>query len=286
MSQVQVQEFFDQDTNTVSYVVFDRETRDGVVIDPVWDFQPADGTLTNSSLLKIQRYITNQELRIHYILETHPHADHVTGAQWLKAKLSGSKVAIGEGISAVQKVFKKMLNLEDEFPTDGSQFDLLLKDGATYHAGSLSIEVISTPGHTPACCCLKIGENLFTGDVLFMPDNGTGRCDFPLGSAEELFDSIQRLYLLDSSTNIYPAHDYPKDREVRFRTTIEEQKRSNIHVPAGRSREEFVKFRTERDRQLTAPRLLFPSIQINIRAGHLPPPESNGAQYLKHSYDL
>ena len=221
-------------------------------------------------------------LKLHYILETHAHADHLTGAQPLKALFPGAKVAIGARITEVQNVFKQIFNFGDQFATDGRQFDVLLQDGSETKAGSLTFKTIYTPGHTPACASYLIGDAVFTGDALFMPDSGTGRCDFPAGSAEVLFESISKLYKLPDSTRFFTGHDYqPNGRELRFESTIGESKRSNIQLTGTTSKADYVSFRTARDKTLSAPRLLLPSIQVNADAGHLPAAESNGKRYLK-----
>jgi len=234
-------------------------------------------------------FVRQKDLNILYILETHAHADHLSGAQALKQRFPGAKTAIGEHITRVQEVFKQAFDLPRDFKTDGRQFDRLLADGQTLHAGSLTIGVIHTPGHTPACVTYHIGDNLFTGDALFMPDFGTGRCDFPAGSAEDLYDAITgRLYTMPDDTAVYVGHDYmPGGREMAFRSTIGEEKRANVQLPAGRSREEFVSFRTGRDKTLSAPKLLFQSVQVNIDAGRLPEASPNaGVRYLKIPVNL
>lgn len=277
-----VKDFFDKNTSTLTYIVYDTKTRDAVVLDPVWDYDPASSEMSTTSTDAVVEFIKNENLNIHFILETHAHADHVSGSQVLKQHISGSKIGIGKNITKVQEVFKDIYNLEKNFPVDGRQFDFLLEEGKTYHAGSISIEVIFTPGHTPACSSYLIEDMIFVGDLLFMPDYGTGRCDFPSGSADDLFNSVQKLYKLPDMTKVYTGHDYqPNGRALEFKSTIGEQKKNNLHIKTNTTREDFVKFRTERDKTLSAPRLLLPSIQINIDAGHLPPPEDNGTRYLK-----
>lgn len=278
----QVKEFFDKATWTLTYVVYDPETRDALILDPVWDYDPAASKMSTESTDVVVDFINKEKLKVHLILETHAHADHVTGSQILKKIFPQAKVGIGANITKVQNVFKGVFNLAEDFKTDGSQFDLLLEEGKTYHAGSIAINVIYTPGHTPACSSYLIDNAVFTGDALFMPDYGTGRCDFPAGSAEDLYESVQKLYQLPDETKVYTGHDYlPHGRDLRFVATIGEEKEKNIHLKKGTSREEFVQFRTQRDRQLAAPRLLLPSVQVNIDAGHLPEAESNGTRYLK-----
>jgi len=220
-------------------------------------------------------------LKVHWVLDTHVHADHLSGAHELKARFH-SKAAIGSNIAVVQEIFKGAFNLAKDFPTDGRQFDRLLKDGDVIEAGTLKVEVMHTPGHTPACNTYRIGDAIFTGDVLFIPDIGVARCDFPRGSAQDLYRSVtQRLYCLPDDTPVYVGHDYPKGREMRYMTSIGESKQSNVDLPAGRSEAEFVDRINARDKQLAAPRLLFPSLQVNINAGVLPRAENNEISYLK-----
>lgn len=277
-----VKEFFDKDTWTLTYVVYDLKTRDAVVLDPVWDYDPVASQMSTLSIDAVVEFIKKEKLNVHFILDTHAHADHVTGSQVLKTYLPNAKIGIGKNIIKVQEIFKSVYNLKSDFPVDGRQFDFLLEEGKTYQAGSISIDVIFTPGHTPACSSYVIEDMVFTGDVLFMPDYGTGRCDFPSGSANDLFNSVQKLYKLSDETKVYTGHDYqPGGRPLKFQSTIGEQKKNNIHLKIETTREDFVKFRTERDKTLSAPRLLLPSLQINIDAGHLPASEDNGIRYLK-----
>lgn len=278
-----VKEFFDNDTWTLTYIVYDNETKDAVILDPVWDYDPASSKMTSRSAQLVLDFISNTNLKVHYILETHAHADHVSGSQILKRKLPEAKIGIGAKITEVQKVFKDVFNLDSKFKTDGSQFDILLEEGKTLHAGSLKIETLFTPGHTPACSSYIIGDAVFTGDALFMPDYGTGRCDFPAGSADQLFTSVhEKIYKLPDHFRVFVGHDYmPKGRPLAFESTIAEEKSKNIQLNHETSREKFVDFRKNRDKTLAAPRLLLPSVQINIDAGHLPQPENNGASYLK-----
>jgi len=274
--------WFDSLTSTLTYCAYDEKTKDAVVIDPVWDYDAASGSLTEKPISLVRDFLKSKDLKLHLILETHAHADHVTGAQPLKKDHPHAKVAIGSRITEVQVAFKSIFNLDDRFATDGRQFDLLLKDGQHTAAGSLSIKTMFTPGHTPACVSYLIGDAVFTGDALFMPDSGTGRCDFPAGSAIELYQSIKKLYALPETTRVFVGHDYqPGGRPVQWESTIGEQKRSNIQLKASTSENEFVTARHTRDKTLSAPKLLFPSIQINAAAGHLPPPEANGQRYLK-----
>lgn len=278
-----IKHFYDESTNTLTYLVYDKKTKDAVVIDPVWDFDPPSGALTNTSNEILFKAIEDEGLTLHYILETHAHADHLSGSKLIKEKYPKAKLAIGENITKVQEVFKGVFNLEDGFKTDGSQFDELLKDGQTVKAGSLEFKVIFTPGHTPACASYLIEDAVFTGDALFMPDFGTGRCDFPAGSATDLYNSVHnKLYELPDETRVFTGHDYqPGGRELQFESTIGIEKQKNIQLKAETTEAEFVKFREERDKKLSAPKLLLPSIQVNIRAGHLPPEEDNGVSYLK-----
>jgi glyoxylase-like metal-dependent hydrolase (beta-lactamase superfamily II) len=276
-----VEPFFDPATSTLTYVVFDPESRDAVIVDPVADFDPLAVRVTYTSNDRVVRFVQERGLNVGWILETHAHADHLSGAPDLRRRL-GARVAIGAGITKVQATFKHILGLPDAFATDGSQFDALIPDGGELQAGTLTVRAIATPGHTPACVTWQIDDALFTGDAMFMPDGGTGRCDFPQGSADDLYTSIQRLYALPDETRVFVGHDYqPGGRALRWETTLGAQKAGNIQLPAGRSRDEFVQFRTARDATLSPPRLLFPSIQVNIDAGALPAPEANGIAYLK-----
>jgi glyoxylase-like metal-dependent hydrolase (beta-lactamase superfamily II) len=279
---MRIETFFDPATWTLTYVVFDEATRDAVVIDPVLDYDPLAVSTTLSSNERVAAFIDDNALSLKAILETHAHADHLSGSQWLKERY-GAPVMIGEHIKTVQQTFKGIFNLPADFPTDGSQFERLLRDGETLQAGSLEIRVLHTPGHTPACVSLLIGDAVFTGDALFMPDFGTGRCDFPAGSAEELYRSVtSKLYTLPDETRVFVGHDYlPNGRPLRYESTIGEEKAQNIQLPAARSREDFVKFRTERDKTLRPPNLIFQSVQVNVDAGHLPEPDGNGIRYLR-----
>lgn len=282
-----VNAFFDPRTFTLTYVVWDPETRDAVVIDPVLDYDPTTGRIWEDSNQRVLDFVGANGLRVHWILETHAHADHLSGSQGLKAA-TGASVVIGQQITEVQEVFAPVFGLGDGFPRDGSQFDRLLSDGESLEAGSLTVRAIHTPGHTPACLSYLIGDAVFTGDALFMPDYGVGRCDFPRGSAETLYSSVHdRLYALPAETRVFVGHDYqPGGRELRFRTTIGESKAHNKQLTANTSRESFVFFRKERDATLDPPKLLFPSIQLNINAGELPKAEANGMSYLKYPLNL
>jgi glyoxylase-like metal-dependent hydrolase (beta-lactamase superfamily II) len=279
---MEVQTFFDKATSTLTYVVYDPKTKDSILIDPVLDYLPGASKVSTESVEKAANFINENHLKLHLIMETHAHADHLSGAPELKKKYPNAKTAIGEKITMVQKTFAKAFNLKN-FKSDGSQFDLLLNDGQTIDAGSIKIKVIATPGHTPSCSSYLIEDMLFTGDSIFMPDFGTGRCDFPAGDAGVMYDSIMnKLYKLPDSTKVYIGHDYqPGGRELKFQTTIGEEKEKNIHLKIDTTKEAYVEFRTNRDKTLQAPNLLLQSIQININGGHLPPKEDNGVSYLK-----
>lgn len=275
---MRVQPFFDERTSTLSYVVFDETTKDAVAIDPVLDYEPVGSFTHTESVDRLSDFVRREGLRLHFVLETHAHADHLSGAQLLRRRFD-ARVAIGAAITEVQETFRGVFSLP-ELATDGSQFDHLLGDGEVLRAGALEIEALSTPGHTPACMTYRIGESLFTGDLLFMDDYGTGRCDFPKGSATRMYESVQRLYRFPDATKVYPGHDYPPaTRSWRFETTIGAEKDHNPQLDARTSRAEFVAMREARDRALAAPRLLFPSVQVNIDAGRMPPPV-NGKRYL------
>ncbi len=277
----EIKAFFDPDTYTLTYVVYDTETKDAVVIDPVLDYDPKASKTSTNSVKEIIKFIEANNLNLKMVLETHAHADHLSGAQ-VFVKRYGVPVGIGENITKVQKMFKEIFNLPDSFATDGSQFDRLFKDGEIFEAGSLRIKAIYTPGHTPACVTYLIGDALFTGDSLFMDDYGTGRCDFPGGSAEDMYDSIHgRLYKFPDETRVFVGHDYLPNRELAYETTIGKSKKVNPMIREETTKEEYVKMRNERDAKLAAPRLLFQSVQVNIDAGNLPQPESNGIRYLK-----
>lgn len=279
---MKVEAFFDDGrTWTLTYVVYDDHSKDAVIIDPVLDLDTTPWRTFTDSIDKVAAFVAAQGLKVHWVLDTHVHADHLSGAHALKDRF-GSKAAIGSNIAVVQEIFKGAFNLAKDFPTDGRQFDRLLEDGDVLEAGTLKIEVMHTPGHTPACNTYRIGDAVFTGDVLFIPDIGVARCDFPRGSARDLYRSVtRRLYTLPDDTRVFVGHDYPDGRAMRCMTTIGESKRDNVDLPAGRSEEEFVQRITARDKQLSAPRLLFPSLQVNINAGVLPNAEDNQVSYLK-----
>lgn len=279
---MKIQSFFDKGTNTMTYIVFDEATKDAVVIDPVYNFDAPSGKLTQESFNLVKDFIKSESLSLHYILETHVHADHISSSQLLKNEFPNAITAIHENIKIVQEVFAPVFNMGETCPCDGSQFDKLLADKDILNAGSLEIKILSTPGHTPACVSFLIGDAIFTGDAVFMPDMGTGRCDFPKGDAEQLFDSLMKIYELPEDTRVFVGHDYgPGGREIAWETTIKEQRQSNIQLKAGTSKEEFVSFRKNRDAQLNAPKLLLPSIQVNMKAGKLPDEDSNGTRYIK-----
>lgn len=279
---MKIQHFYDSDTYTLTYVVTDEISRDSIIIDPVLDFDPASGVIDDHSFIEVSNYIKENQLNVRAILETHAHADHLSSSQLLKNIFPNAILAIGEKIKVVQEVFKVHFNLSD-LQTDGSQFDYLFKDFEEIQFGTLKMKAIPTPGHTPACMSYQFEDAIFVGDALFMPDYGTGRCDFPKGSAHDLYHSItQNLYTLDDKTRVFVGHDYsPNGREMRFQTTIGESKKENIQLTSKTTDIEYITFREARDKMLKAPRLLLPSIQININAGHLPEKEDNGKSYLK-----
>ncbi len=274
--------FFDEATNTISYAVRDPQGVAVAVIDSVLDFDYASGRTDTRSADAILAWIAEHDLRLEWILETHVHADHLSAAPYLQQR-AGGKIGIGHNITVVQDTFGKVFNEGTEFQRDGSQFDALFSDGDSFHIGQLRGDVMHTPGHTPACLTYVIGDAAFVGDTLFMPDFGTARCDFPGGSAEDLFDSVQRILALPDETRIFVGHDYKAAGRDHYawETTVGDQKALNIHVGAGKSRDDFVSMRTARDATLNMPKLIIPSLQVNMRAGHMPPAEDNGAVYLK-----
>ena len=278
---MKIQHFFDTRTSTLTYVVHDEETKVGMVIDSVLDFDPKSGKTWHESCEAVARYIDQQGLTIPYVLDTHAHADHMSGMQYFKTRY-GARTVIGRLITPVQARFRDLYNLGPDFPVDGRQFDVLLDDGGELKAGPLTVNAIHTPGHTPACLTYQLGDALFVGDTIFMPDYGTARCDFPGGSAGVLYESIQRLYALPDATRIFPCHDYqPGGRELRYESTVGEERTTNIQLTSRTTKEEFVAFRQARDATLEMPVLILPSLQVNIRAGRLPEPASNGVSYLK-----
>jgi glyoxylase-like metal-dependent hydrolase (beta-lactamase superfamily II) len=276
-----IQHFFDERTSTVSYVVHDPASRVGVVIDPVTDFDPHAGRVTHEACERIGSYVRQNDIDLELVLDTHAHADHMTGMPFFQAR-HGARSVIGWRIGTVQETFREVFNLGPDFPVDGRQFDLLMHDREVLHVGPLRIEGLFTPGHTPACMTYRIGDALFVGDVLFTPDYGVARCDFPGGSAEGLWDSIQMLYRLPDDTRVFTCHDYrPGGRALRFASTIGEHKRDNVQLSAETRRDDFLLFRRRRDRELAMPALMLASMQVNVRAGRLPHPEANGTSYLK-----
>ncbi len=273
--------FFDSQTSTLTYIVYDKNTSEAVIIDPVWDLDLASGKLSEESHHKVKTFLSNQKLNPILVLETHAHADHLSGAVLFKRDFPNIKVAIGEHITEVQETFAPVFNIKD-LNCNGSQFDILLKDGQDFELSSFKMKVFHTPGHTPACSSYLIGDHLFTGDALFMPDSGTGRCDFPKGSARDLYHSIMKIYQLDDDLKVHPGHDYqPNNRELKSQAKLSEHKKNNIQISAKTSEAEYIKFREDRDKTLSAPKLLYPSIQVNIRAGELPAVEDNDKTYLK-----
>lgn len=279
---MQIKVLFHKDTFTLTYIVYDEATKDAVVIDPVLDYNPNSSTYSTDFIDLIEDELGKLGLTLHLILDTHVHADHMTGAQILKDRFPMARYGIGETIGIVQSTFKQIYNLP-ELASDGRQFDLLFKEGEGFEAGSLSFTPIHTPGHTPACYSYLIEDCLFTGDALFMPDFGTGRCDFPKGSADDLYHTIhEKLYKLPEETRVFVGHDYsPGGRDLKWETSIGESKKANIQLGDSTGKDEFLQFRKERDRALDTPRLLYPSIQFNINGGKFPKPESNGKMYLK-----
>ena len=277
----EVKAFFDNDSNTVSYVVTDPATKKAAIIDSVMDFDYASGTISYDHADMIIEYVTTQKLDVEWLIETHVHADHLSAAPYIQQKLGG-KLGISDRISEVQKVFGKMFNAGTEFERDGSQFDQLFADRDRYKIGELDGVAIATPGHTPACMVHLIGDAVFVGDTLFMPDGGTARADFPGGDARMLFQSIQKILALPDETRMFVCHDYaPNGREFLWETTVGAQRANNIHVGNNASEDGFVEMREKRDASLAMPRLIMPSIQVNMRAGHMPDAEENGATYLK-----
>ncbi|WP_297721942.1 MBL fold metallo-hydrolase [Limnohabitans sp. Rim8] len=272
---------FDKATGTVTYIVHHGIGSACAIIDSVLDYDPKSGRTTTTSAEKVVEYVNEHRLKVEWILETHAHADHVSAAPYLK-KHSGGKIAIGDHITQVQKVFKGVYNLETEFKEDGSQFDYLLISDEEFKVGELVGKVLFVPGHTPACVAYQFGDAVFVGDTLFMPDVGTARCDFPGGDARTLYASTRKILSLPGETRLFMCHDYPpNDRPIAFETTVAEQNAKNIHVHVGITENQFVEMRTRRDATLEMPVLILPAVQINIRAGELPPSEDNGVSYLK-----
>jgi glyoxylase-like metal-dependent hydrolase (beta-lactamase superfamily II) len=282
-----VKAFFDNETNTFSYVVTDPNSRQSAIIDSVLNYDAASATTHTTSADEMIDYIQQNSLSINWILETHVHADHLTASQYLKQKVGGV-VAISEKIAVVQETFSAIYNLEPKYFNATRSFDYLFKDGEHFKIGEIDAYNIPTPGHTPACLSYVIGDAVFVGDTLFMPDYGTARCDFPKGSAATLFDSVQKLFTLDSNMRVFLCHDYlPEDRDhFIYETSIAEQKKHNIHINESIKKEDFVQMRNQRDATLAMPKLILPSIQINMQAGQFPEPEENGIRYLKIPFNF
>ncbi|MGB0557729.1 MAG: MBL fold metallo-hydrolase [Paracoccaceae bacterium] len=277
-----VKAFFDPQTNTISYVVRDPNGHAAAVIDSVLDFDHASGTTQTSSADKIIAYAKEEALDIQWLLESHVHADHLSAAPYIQEKLGG-KIGIGNNITLVQDTFGKVFNEGTEFQRDGSQFDQLFDHGDVFHIGQMRVDVLHTPGHTPACLTYVIEDAAFVGDTLFMPDFGTARCDFPGGSSQTLYESIQKILALPDETKIFVGHDYkaPGRDEYSWETTVGEQRRKNVHIGGDVKAEAFIKLRDERDAKLAMPKLIVPSLQINMRAGNMPPPDEHGDVFLK-----
>ncbi len=280
-----VKAFFDEATFTISYVVSDPDSRRAAIVDPVHDYDPASGRTDTASADQIVEYVREAGLDVDWILETHVHADHLSGAPYVREKLGG-KTAIGERVKTVQNTFKGVFNLKD-LATDGSQFDHLFGDGESFKVGNIEAQALSTPGHTPACVTYVIGDAAFVGDTLFMPDFGTARTDFPGGSASELYESIRRILALPEETRLFMCHDYkaPGRDEYAWETSVAEQRADNIHINDAVSADEFISMREGRDANLPMPKLILPSLQVNLRAGALPEPEDNAIRYLKIPLD-
>ncbi len=275
-----VEPFFHADSNTISYVVKDPNSQSCAIIDPVMEFDFAAGRITQAGADKIVAFIRENDLKLEWLIETHVHADHLSGAPYIQ-EILGGKIGIGEHIITVQETFGKIFNEGTEFQRDGSQFDALFKDGDTYTIGNIDCFAMHTPGHTPACMVHVIGNAAFAGDTLFMPDGGSARADFPGGDAGELYDSIMKVLSLPDEMRLFICHDYgPGGRDIAWETTIGEEKNNNIHVGGGKTREDFIKFRTERDAQLAVPKLIIPSLQVNMRAGEVPT-DADGNMSLK-----
>ena len=278
--------FFDPATSTVSYIVYDKAGGSAAIIDPVLDYNAKSGQTHTHFADQLIDYVNAHHLQVEWLLETHAHADHLSASHYLKAKIGG-KIAIGERICQVQQVFQGIFNLGKTFPTDGRQFDHLFKEDEIFYIGSLKVQAMFVPGHTPADVAYHIRDNIFLGDTLFMPDVGTARCDFPGGDVNALYQSIQRILSFPENTKLYMCHDYPPEtRSPAWVCTVKDQKAHNIHVNVGKTKAEFIQMRTARDKTLEVPTLLLPSIQVNIRAGEFPEVESNGVHYLKIPLNL
>ena len=277
-----VEAFFDKETFTVTYVVAEPSGSHCAIIDSVLNYDPKSGRTSTDAADKVVNFVKSNDLTVDWILETHVHADHLSASPYLKEKLGGA-TGIGEHIVEVQGIFNEVFNTEPEFATDGSQFDHLIADGETFRIGAMTARAIHTPGHTPACLTYVIGDAAFVGDTLFMPDYGTARADFPGGDAATLYRSIQKVFALPDETRLFMCHDYlaPGRETYAWETTVAEERESNVHVGKGATEADFVAMRTERDKTLAMPTLILPSVQVNMRAGHLPPAENNGVSYLK-----
>ena len=278
----EIRGFFAPGTFTVTYVVYDPATREASIVDSVLDFDPASGRTATTSADAVIEYVTSENLKVTWLLETHAHADHLSAAPYIQQRLGG-KIAIGEHIATVQGVFGKLFNAGTEFARDGSQFDALFADGDSFMLGTLPVTVLHVPGHTPACIAYVVGDAVFVGDTMFMPDYGTARADFPGGDARQLYRSLRRILALPAETRIFLCHDYLPDGRSGYvwETTVADERAGNVHAHDGISEDEFVAMREARDATLAMPRLILPSVQVNMRAGHMPPPDDNGVTYLK-----
>ncbi|GLU30630.1 MBL fold metallo-hydrolase [Trinickia caryophylli] len=281
-----VEPFYDPGTSTFTYVVHAGDGTPCAIVDSVLDFDPKSGRTSTASADRVVAFVRARGLQVAWLLETHAHADHLSAAQYLKTQLGG-RIAIGREITTVQHTFKDVFNLGDEVPEDGAQFDHLFADDETFSIGGLTGHTLHVPGHTPADVAYRIGDAVFVGDTLFMPDVGSARCDFPGGDAHTLYRSVRKLLALPPETRLFMCHDYPPEtRDVRCETTVAEQRRANVHLHDGVSEDDFVEMRTRRDRTLAMPVLILPAVQVNIRAGEMPAPESNGVRYLKIPLDV
>lgn len=279
--------FFDDKTNSASYVVHDPETMQAAIIDPVLDYDPISGRTSTESADKIAAHVTEVGLTVAWIIETHVHADHLTASRRLRKQLGG-KSGIGHGITEVQKTFGALFNMTDTLPADGSQFDETFADGATFKIGNIEAHIMATPGHTPACVTYVIGDACFVGDTMFMPDSGTARCDFPGGEAKQLYASLQKILELPEDMRLFVCHDYGAGgtRDFAWETTVAVQRDTNIHIGGGTLEHDYVQMRRDRDATLSLPRLIIPAVQVNMRAGEMPPVEENGTSYIKVPVDI
>jgi glyoxylase-like metal-dependent hydrolase (beta-lactamase superfamily II) len=279
--------FFDDKTNSASYVVHDPETMQAAIIDPVLDYDPISGRTSTESADKIAAHVTEVGLTVAWIIETHVHADHLTASDRLRKQLGG-KSGIGHGLTEVQKTFGALFNMTDTLPADGSQFDETFADGATFKIGNIEARVMATPGHTPACVTYVIGDACFVGDTMFMPDSGTARCDFPGGEAKQLYASLQKILELPEDMRLFVCHDYGAGgtRDFAWETTVAVQRDTNIHIGGGTLEHDYVQMRRDRDATLSLPRLIIPAVQVNMRAGEMPPVEENGTSYIKVPVDI